>query len=251
MKCTILKLWLVAVLIVLVVASASANTYVSSAGRFYFTYPDDWEQIDYNTVDYYLMNSQADREAFNYDAAFAPKSSIPFYSAEYLIMSIDSMAQLTPKQVDSVAREFSQVLGEPVKRIDTGNYMADVRANTPILDTAENILVIVTNVSDSGKVVQRNLWVQKFYPGGIANFFFYTPDSLFARTTDLMQTMLSSFSTENIEAAMPREHLKVADINTEDEGSAGAGFYVLVIAVLVILAILAVFVVKKVNRKRS
>ena len=241
-------------LLLLVAATASANTYVSSAGRFYFTYPDDWEQVDYNTVDYYLMNGKADREAFNYDAAFAPKSSVPFYDAEYLILSVDSMAALTARQVDSMARDYSRVLGEPVKRVNTGSYMADAAANTPVLDTAENVLVIVSNVSDSGRVVQKNIWVQKFYEGGIANFYFYTPDSLYQKTKDLIETMVSSFSTENIEAARPREQLKLAKINTEtdnDDGSAGPGFYILVVAVILILAILAIFVIKKVNRKRS
>jgi hypothetical protein len=239
-------------LLLLAVATVSANTYVSSAGRFYFTYPDDWEQIDYNTVDYYLMNGQADREAFNYDAAFAPKASVPFYAADYLIVSVDSMAALTPHQVDSMALEFSNVLGESVKRVNTGSYMAQAVANTPVLDTAENVLVIVSNVSDSGKVVQKNIWVQKFYKGGVANFYFYTPDSLYQNTKDLVETIVASFSTENIEAARPREQLKMANINTDnDEGTAGPGFYILVVAVILILAILALFVIKKVNRKRS
>ena len=252
MKRVIPTIWLTLLLLACIVASASANTYVSSAGRFYFTYPDDWEQVDYNTVDYYLMNSQADREAFNYDAAFAPKASVPFYSAEYLILSVDSMAELSTRQIDSVANEFAGVLGTPVERVETGDYLESAIANTPILDTAEDVIVVISNVSDSGKTVQHNIWVQKFYSGGIANFYFYTPDSLFQQSKDLLQTMLSSFSTENIQAAMPREQLKIADIKTGSENSSvGPGFYVLVVAVIVVLAILAVFVVKKVNRKRS
>ena len=66
MKITIHILFALACLVALLPGSSTAENYVSLNGEFYITYPEGWYQVDYNTVDYYLFNEEANRESFRY-----------------------------------------------------------------------------------------------------------------------------------------------------------------------------------------
>jgi hypothetical protein len=215
--------------------SASAETFVSSQGEFYFVYPEDWNQIDYNTVDYYLSVSAADSQAFDYEAAFAPDSSRPFHSGNYLILTFDEVGRLTDRQIDSVVNELSRSFDGNVSYLPTDDFLADLSSESVNYDRTKKLVSVLSNVFNQGEVARKNLWIMRFCEKGIANFYFYSPVSSFRQSKAQFETILNSFSTENIEAAMPQETLKLADIETDDDDSGITGVALIILAAIIVL----------------
>ncbi len=241
-------LWpVILILAVLTLAgTATAHDYVSSQGRFYIWYPDDWRQVDYTTVDYYLSNNQADQEAYNYDAVFAPDTSAPFYSGDYLILAVDTVGELSTKQIDSVVNDYGNVFGKKVSRLSTAEFFSQMKPKSTNYDPDTKLLALLNDIpSDSGEV-RENLWVLKFYDKGIAYFYFYSPASLWPQSTTLFEKIVTSFSTENIEARMPRENLKLAEIESDGGGSGWTWYWsALVIAIVIVIIIIIIAVTRK------
>lgn len=245
--------------IVLLLASAvllfangvSGNTYVSLNGQFYITYPDTWEQIDYQTVDLFLSRSGADESMFNYDAVLAPSASSPFFIADYLILTVDKVGKLTETQTDSVLKEYSTAFQAGITYIPTDNFLADLKSNELSYDDKNKVMTVVNDIYQGQEAIKKNLVMLKFYDEGIATFYFYSPDSLFEASKDLFEGIVASFSTENLEAVMPREDVKVADIETDaegrikDEGSAFVQYLIYVVFLLLALAAVLILVKRK------
>ncbi len=205
---------LIVALVTLVAAGASAESFVSFNGKFAITYPAGWDRLDTRTVDYYLQQNQATAEMYLYEAVFAPATSNPFYAAEYLIVTVDTVGALSTKQVDSVKELLSKTFGKDIKYAPQGNFLTNLASDQPTFDASTNTMSVLSRVTEGGQAVKRNLMVMKFYDRGIANFFFYAPDSLMDKSIPEFKDIVASFTTD-IQSALPKEEVKVTKAEPE------------------------------------
>ncbi len=211
---------LLAILLTLMTMSAEAKNYVSLNGKFYFSYPDDWRQVDYNTVDYYLTKSQASAQTFQYEAVFAPVASAPFHSGPYVIVTIDSIGQLSDRQKDSLVKDLGISLSKAPAMEPFDQSLAEPKDGVPFFDRSADIAGLFTTINQSGQPLRKSILILKFFNRGVVNFYFFTPDSVYAIVRPIIKSMLTSFSTENLEAATPKESVKIA---SEDKIKSGSG----------------------------
>ena len=196
------------------VGAAEAGHYVSLNGGFHVTYPEDWYQVDYRTVDYHLSQGGSKRVIYNYEVALAPKASPQWNAGAYMMLTIDSIPNMTPKQVDSVLQNLSASIDRPVNKnhpgmtFDAGWRPLEV-AYWP--DQKVGAVSIEPDVTAGDRT--RTLVVLKFCPVGTANFYFYAPDTVWEASKAAFAGIMASFSTEDIEKALPNETLRVADPN--------------------------------------
>ncbi len=231
--------------LLLAAAVGAANTYVSLTGGFYIIYPDDWSQVDYRIVDAYLFQSQAEREVFDYEAAFAPRSASPFFSQQYLILTIDTVGPLTAGQVDSVVRHMGSAMTAPLKKQRFDHFLRNPVKDTLVYDSVSMAAVALDEITEIQESVKLHMLVTKFYDRGIATFYFYTPDSLLESTARLVGEIVGSFSTENIEDALPKEDLKIADIkesrdDSDTDGGSSKKIYLIIGAALILILVVVI-----------
>ena len=241
---------LVVLVLLLSSAGAGAETYVSLNGQFYFQYPDQWEQIDFNTVDLFLSSSGASEDMFNYDAVFAPSSSSPFFVGDYLILTVDKAGELSQTQIDSVLNELGNTFRGGINFMETNNFMADLKSDVPSYDRDNKVVTVYNEILQGQEAYKRNLIMWKFYNQGIATFYFYSTDSLFEQSKQTFTDIVSSFSTEDIESALPRQDLKVADLETDEEGNLKESrsrtvLYLAIAVFVLIVAGVAVAIIRK------
>ncbi|HUV31093.1 MAG TPA: hypothetical protein VMY05_08415 [Acidobacteriota bacterium] len=235
------------VLVLIVSSSPAAEVFISFNGKFHFTYPDTWIRADYRTVDYYLQRGGTDPLTFQYDVVLSPHEGARFADDVYLILTVDTVGQLSESQIDSVLSNLGDMFGEEVAYYPVGNFMTNMKSNAPLYDAQTHTAAIVTDILEDGEVFKKNLLMLKFYEHGIANFYFYSPDSLFEESKQLFADIVTSFSTEEIEASVPVEEVKVADLESR-QGKKSRGFVPIGIAVLVVIA--AVVILSRRRRKR-
>ena len=89
-------------------APVLAGTYESLNGKFHIDYPDDWGQIDYNTVDLFLRRAGANQAMYGYEAVFAPKASNPFFAGSYLMLTIEKRDSMNRRCSFSVRTSISR-----------------------------------------------------------------------------------------------------------------------------------------------
>lgn len=238
-------IWLL-LLIMVVAASGAAETqtYVSLKGGFYIEYPDDWAQVDYWLVDAYLLRNKMDTAVLDYEAAFAFKDAPHFFSGDYLILTVDTVGELKDWQIDSVLIELVRSFGKRVRHSPTADFLANLEPNLPNYDTLTKTVTILNEV-DEQQVLKKSLLMMKFYERGVATFYFYSPDSLFETSKYLFEQIVASLSTENVEDALPKEQLKVADLEDpegvhEDENKKSKKIYLYVGAALVLLIVVLI-----------
>ncbi|MEW6050029.1 MAG: hypothetical protein AB1644_03065 [Candidatus Zixiibacteriota bacterium] len=222
---------------------SQATNFVSLNGKFYISYPADWKQVDFLTVDYFLAQSNAGQQTFQYEAVFAPADQVPFSDGPYLILTVDTIGNLTDRQIDSVLDDLSKGFGAPINRTTSGDPLTGLTVAEPRYDASAHLVTILSDIRELNQPLRKSLLAVKFYPGGTANFYFYAPDSLFARVTPVFRDILASFSTENIQAAMPKEELRLADSkktsdtsdgsSTKRRGLFGGGIFVVIILIIV------------------
>ena len=236
----------VLLLIIVLAASGAAETqtYVSLRGGFYIAYPDDWVQVNYWLVDAYLLRNKADTPLLDYEAAFAFKDAPHFFSGEYLILTVDTVGELKEWQIDSVLIELAGAFGRLVKYNPVSDFLADPEPSVPSYDTVTQTVTILNEIPEQ-QALKMNLLVMKFYERGIATFYFYSPDSLFETSKSLFERIVASFSTENVEDALPKEQLKVADLENaegvyENENKKSKKIYLYVGAALVLLIVVLI-----------
>lgn len=199
-------------LVVLAMASTvSAETFVSFNGKFYVTYPAEWKQIDYLTVDAYLHRAGARRNTLDYEAVFAPKASEPWYRDSYLILTVDTIGQLTEKQIDSVLVRFEDSFEKTREVRSTATLLQGLQAGKIAYDPASQTAAVITSVASPETGDKSILLVMRFYQHGIANYYFYATDSALTTQLPVVSAIVSSFSTENLDKAIPKETGKIAD----------------------------------------
>ena len=87
----------------------------------------------------------------------------------------------------------------------------------------------------------------KFFEKGLANFYFYAPDTLFDSSSTVFNNILESFSYGNIDSLLSEESLKTADIDDISSGSESSKE----IPVAVMIGLLIVIIVIVAKRKKK
>lgn len=259
-KLSILALLLVSLLAVLAGAAAvHAEPYVSLKGDFYFELPEGWAQVDHRVVDYHLRMNQAGRTTLDYEAAFAPTDQAPFYAGPYFIMTVDTVTGgYTQAQIDSVLGDMATKFGRKVRYFPVANLLADMKSNAPSYDRDSKTITVINDIVEQEQLLKKHLLVMKFFDRGKATFYFYAPDSLFGRAQPIFNQVLESFHAGDAESMLPKENLRVADIDVaEDEssgrengGGASMNWLLPVIGFWVIAIIAIVAVVRKKKRNQ-
>lgn len=231
-------------------SGAGAKTYVSLSGQFYFNYPDEWEQIDYNTVDLFLSSTGVSQDMYNYDAVFAPSSSGPFFAGDYLILTVTRTGELSQQQIDSILNELGDTFKGGINFMETNNFLADLKSDAPSYDRDNQVVTVYNEILQGQEAFKRNLIMWKFYNQGMATFYFYSTDSLFEQSKQTFTDIVASFSTDDIESALPREDLKVADLETDEEGNLKVSksrtvLYLAIAVFVLIVAGVAVAILRK------
>jgi len=228
-----------------------AENFVSLNGEFYITLPENWYQVDYKTVDYFLFSGQADQESFQYEAVFADRDAIPFHNGNYLILTLEKIGNQSNKQIDSILTDLDSVFNEGNKYFPVGNLMTDLKTNSPYYDRPNKTITVLADIIENNLIVKKNIWIKKFYEQGIANFYFYCPDSVFEASKPLFNEILNSFYTDNIEDAMPQEKLELADIKNEKESTIGKESAIPVAVIVAVIIVVIIALKKLKNRKNT
>lgn len=194
----------------------ASQTFVSFNGRFYFSYPDSWRQIDFNTANYFLAQSGVDVNTVKYEVVLAPIDTVPFYSREYLFLTVDTIGAMTQARIDSVLGDLSESFGSEVARLPLGSDAASLAVDQPTYDKATQTVVILSNIMNEGIVDKKSVSIQKFYEHGVANFFFYAPEPRWQELLPQFQSMVQSFVSGSIEEALPKAEVKIADVKPSD-----------------------------------
>lgn len=221
--------------------SEFTNSYVSLNGNFYILYPSEWHQIPFTEVDRYLDSKKAGRPIYDYDAVFAPKESNPYYSGSYLIMTIEPVGNLSDKQIDSVLKDLSQNFGRGIKYFPVANFMADLKTDSPNYDKATKTVSIYNKIVQNEASIKNSLIIMKFYDFGIATFYCYALGDNFDNDKEIFNKIVASLSTEDIKSKLPKEQVKVADIDPDkksygnDDDSSKTAIYISLGVILFIL----------------
>lgn len=221
--------------------TVSAANYVSWAGGFHIVIPDGWEQVDYQTVDAFLISNQAGRDVLNYDAVFAPSVSAPFFVGNYLIVTVDTVGQLSKSQIDSVLGVMGATFGQDVKYFPVADFLADMKSNTPNYDSEQKLATVVNDIVHRDQVTKKMMLMTKFYEKGLATFYFYSPDSLFEQSKHVVSEIVQSFSTVNLDAAAGKSDLRIADVEVggdsadDGDGSIWPSSWVPFMGIIIIL----------------
>ncbi|HDL01295.1 MAG TPA: hypothetical protein ENH23_03580 [candidate division Zixibacteria bacterium] len=222
--------------------SNQTNSYVSLNGKFYIEYPSDWKQIPYTEVDAYLSSKKAGRPLYDYDAVFASNESNPFYTGSYFIMSVEKVGNLSNKQIDSVLHVLSQNFGKGIKYFPVANFLADIKTNSPNYDKDSKTVTIYNKIVQNETSIKNSLIIMKFYDFGIATFYCYALGDAFETDKEIFSQIAASLSTEDIKSRLPKEQVKVADIDTtkksfgnSDDDSSNTAIYISLGVVLLII----------------
>lgn len=253
-----------AILIMGSVASAPAGaerTFVSLRGGFYVTYPDTWRKVQFNEVDMYLMANRADTSMYNYEAVLTAHDGYPFYRGSYMIITFDSLGQMSGKQIDSVLKSLGHIYGKGVKYYPVANFLTDMHSNEPTYDANHKLVSIVSDITEGQETMKKHLLMMKFFKNGIANFYCYSPDSLFDSMKTVFNKVALSLGTDDIDAALERQtKVDMAPIGgTRTVKNAGevetsepaADPTVILLLIAVVVALVAVFVLMKQRKKRA
>jgi len=224
---------------------AVADTFVSFNGQFHFTYPITWMQVDYMTAEYYLTQGDPDREV-DFEAVFSVKETFALFQGQYLILTVDTIGSLTPPQIDSVLAAMAAEFKRPVKEVSSEAFLVAPCPDSLLFDRTSGLLAAETEVPGDNAGTRTNLLVVKFYEFGIVNFYFYAPSEEFSLGLPDYRQMVRSFSAENLEEALGRDSVRVAD----PEGkSKVTGKYLIMFAGLFIIAL--AILVARVKRTRK
>jgi len=226
---------LVTLVLAAMVMSADAGTFVSFNGKFHFTYPDTWQQIDYRTADYYLNQGRPADEKLDYEAVFADVQAYKVFTGQYLILTVDTIGELGPLEIDSVLDVMSGEFGRSVKRVAADSFLVRWDKETIAYDSVNQATAVISELAGDETGPRYSLMAVRFHKQGIANFFFYTPAAEFENGLPSYREMILSLSNEDLQAALPVEKAKVVDVEGGNTTKYVALFGGLLVIVLVII----------------
>ncbi|MCK4572727.1 MAG: hypothetical protein KAU36_00075, partial [candidate division Zixibacteria bacterium] len=91
--------------------------------------------------------------------------------------------------------------------------IASLSAGRPKFDQQRKIATVLSEVIQEDGSIVKNLLLMQFYDGGIASFYFYSPDSLFNQSKDSFLDIVTSFSTEALKDTANIQPVEVADLD--------------------------------------
>lgn len=237
---------LIAIAVCLIGAATSAGVYVSWKGGFRFDYPDHFERVDYATADAYLRAHQAGRSVLDYEAVFADTAAHPFAAGQYFVVTVDTMYEVTERVIDSALAELRRTFGEDIKYFPVADLIADLHSTAPSYDAERRVASVISDITQGNEVLKKNLMLTKFYDGGIATFYFYSPVESFEEGVELIQEVVASFSTRDLDLTEP---VKVADVDTSGNRSFGNGGSISLIWLAGVVVVVIVVIVVILRRK--
>ena len=221
----------------LAAANLSAETYVSFKGGFYFEYPENWIQVDFNTADLFLSRSATDLSSMEYEAVFAHAESSPFFAGEYLILKLDTLEWLYEYKEDSIVEAVEASLGQKLLKKSVWEHLADTNSVNPVYDSENKIIFIQSDFTQGIEIIKRSIFIKKMYDKGVAEFYFYAPVETFESSKEVFKNIVMSFSVENVIQALPTEKLKVAEFDDDTDDSRTI-MIALAAALLIIIAVI-------------
>lgn len=230
----------------MIINPANASDFVSFNGKFRITLPDDWERADYMTVDYWLNQAGSDQTDYHYEAVFVPKGEAAFAEADYLILTVDTIGQLSDAAIDSVLDGMYDIFGGEIKYQEFPDFVTRLETDAPTYDASNHTAAVISTLTQPDNSIKKSLLVMKFYDRGIANFYFYSPDSTWNENKLKFASVVQSFSTDSLDTSGEQESVKVADI--KDKSGESKGIPVAIWGGLI--AVLAAIIIAR-RRKRK
>ena len=233
----------------LAAANLSAGTYVSFKGGFYFEYPENWIQVDFNTADLFLSRSVTDLSSMEYEAIFALAESSPFFAGEYLILKLDTLEWLYEYKEDSIIEAVEADIGQKLLNTSVWDQLADTNSFISVYDKENKIIFIQSDITQGVQILKRSIFIKKMYDKGVAEFYFFAPLETFESSKEVFKNIVISFSTENVDQALPTEELKVAEFDDDTDDSRTT--MIALAAALLIIIVVIVRKMKLANRKKN
>jgi hypothetical protein len=244
---------LIILLIVLAtVITAAARDFVSFRGGFYIELPEGWDQVDYKSVDLFLSHNQAAVNTFDYEGVFSPTTNRPFFNGNYLTLTFDSTSKMDQKTVDSILADLKTTFGVGIRYEPLGNLGTKLHSRSPVYDKDDSVIFVYNDVEQPDNSVKKNLLIMRLFDRGVANFYFYAPDSTFEDDRYIFLDIVNSFSTENIDSAIPKESVTLADINDRElpESKDEAGSERRTIAITTVLGAAVIIIIIAARKKK-
>lgn len=236
---------IVAAVTMMIALSAGATAFKSFNGGFAIDLPEGWHQVDYRTADYHLKQAEADME---YEGLFSGGTGATVFGDRYLIITVDTLGVLTDEQVDSVLAAVGEEFNKTVQ-LYAGDaeeaYISEQHIDKVAFDTVNNVAAVVTTLWEAN-VKRKNVLALKFYDKGVANFYFYSPDSSYGQGLSEFRGVLASFTTDVTTRATDTQPVKIADLDQDDGPSVA-----LIIGAVAVIAIVVIVVVASRRRRQG
>ena len=249
--------------------SLSAANFVDWKGGFWFTVPEGWDKVDYRLVDRYLSMADTSRDVFDYEAVFAPASSIFFSEDAYMVVTFDSTGPLTQQGVDSVLNQISESYAEVVDDAPIVQLMSDLVPGKPVISRAEKAISVLSRMAYRPDAM-KTLWLyMRLNDRGLISLYFYSPDSTYQRNKPAFDGVVSTLSFANLKEAAGQEALTFTDIGgdqvaspeaSSDIGETGSSsargiagirnVILIVVIVVVVIGLIWVFVIMPRMKKK-
>ena len=182
-----------------------------------------------------------------YEAVFAPAESSPFFAGEYLILKLDTLEWLYEYKEDSIVEAVEKELGQKLLKTSVWDHLADTNSMVPVYDTENKIIFIQSDLTQGIEIIKRSIFIKKMYDKGVAEFYFFAPVETFESSKEVFKNILISFSTENVNQALPTEELKVAEFDDDTDIPST----IMITAAAALLIIIAIIVRMKMAAKRK
>jgi|WetSurMetagenome_2_1015567.scaffolds.fasta_scaffold83424_2 hypothetical protein len=240
----------------LLTLGAGAENYVNWRGGFWISLPDGWEKVDYRLADQYLSMMDTSNTVFNYEAIFAPKTSDPFVADAYLVITFDSIGQMSPARADSfltyTAKEYSrQIFEAPIVQL-----MSDLTPGQPKINREEKSLSVLSEMAYRSEN-KRYLWLfMRVNDRGVVSLYCYCPEKTFERNKAQLEGIIKSLSFEGLKEAAGEEKGSFTQIKgnenpvTTPGGGSSSGLsgsmliIILVVAGVIVLALVWFVVIR-------
>jgi hypothetical protein len=234
-----------AILVLVVAVTVLATTFRSFSGKFAFDIPVGWNQVDYRTADYHMKQIDS---SLTFEAVFSDGGSSSVFGDKYLILTVDTVGALNQQGLDSLLSSVQNEFKKKVQRYagtDEDGYISQKYIDKVAYDTVHNVISIVTTLWDSS-VKHRNVLAIKVYDHGVANFYFYSPDSLYEAGLPAFRSILASFTTD-VDSKSSSKPVKVANLKRGQETS----FTIIFIVIAVALALIVFILLSRRRKKNS
>lgn len=246
-KVTFVALMMLASL--LFITGANAENYVNWRGGFWLQIPDNWGKVDYNIVDQYLAMTDTSNSIFNYEAVFAPKTSDPFVSDAYLVITFDSTGALTPLEADSMLTAIASGYSKQIFEAPIVQLMSDLTPGQPKINREEKSISVLSEMAYRPEN-KRYLWLfMRLNDRGIAALYFYCPEKTYDQNKPLFDGIIKSLSFQGLKEAAGEEKSTFTQVKGSESpttkiggGSSGLGSTTLMIILAAVLALVLILV---------